>query len=48
MGSDFISGLKDLTGVLNTIVMMFTQLMNLLFNTILPNMQSLIPQTPPV
>lgn len=46
MSSDFISGLKDLTGVLNTIVMMFTQLMNLLFNTILPNVQSLIPQMP--
>jgi len=46
MSSDFISGLKDLTGVLNTVVMMFTQLINLLFNTILPNLQSLIPQTP--
>ena len=46
MSSGFISGLKDLTGVLNTIVMMFTQIINMLFNTILPNLQSLIPQTP--
>lgn len=46
MNSGLISGLKDLTGVMNTIVMMFTQLMNLLFNTILPNLQTLIPQTP--
>ena len=48
MNNELISGLKDLTGVLNQIVMMFTQLLNLLFNTILPGLQTLVPQTPPV